>query len=436
MFDWLKKKLRTDVQIFFRGSRPRQATEFGFLRDAGFALRDAEATPPQRWRMHIEHPTLGHGELFPFDDTDGLDDVVLDWTPGLTPTEKDEIKPCRTRVGLSMPGGHGHLLRDQKNALRIVRAVMGDEGVAAMIFQSKLIWPRAALDFELSHDADVDVEALYCTHAVGSEGSGEVNWLHTHGLAEIGGFDFDILDPDAELLGRRADGVRAIAFAIIGGDIKPDTARFTLCSPPGDVRLVPVHEFAAQADPALQRRIGFGDEDHRANRSIVCEPAGGLLSRLSKRPKPSRFLSEQQGDGGMWNFTTAATNLMRERARNTFPLLRALHTEFAEFELTVVAKLGFRVDGGGPEEREHIWFEVHDLDDDVIDGTCANQPYHVSSLQQGERGRHPAELLTDWMMLSPVGPVTPRSTFAARWMRENLDRVRVLYQEMKAQGQG
>jgi hypothetical protein len=86
-----------------------------------------------------------------------------------------------------------------------------------------------------------------------------------------------------------------------------------------------------------------------------------------------------------------------------------------------LAKIGYVVDGGGADEREHLWFEVHELHDDCIDGTLLNQPYWIERLNEGDRGSHPLELLSDWSVLTPFGPINPHAFYARRLVREHHD---------------
>ena len=123
---------------------------------------------------------------------------------------------------------------------------------------------------------------------------------------------------------------------------------------------------------------------------------------------------------------------MAERAKATLGVLRAMAAEFAEFEVVTIAKLGYPTGDGG---KEHLWFEVHGFGDDTLDATLANRPFAVD-LREGERAERPIELLTDWMLMTPAGNVTPRSLSAARRLREHADEIRASMAEARAAGRG
>ena len=117
---------------------------------------------------------------------------------------------------------------------------------------------------------------------------------------------------------------------------------------------------------------------------------------------------------------------MARRAKQTYALFRQLSDEFADLQAKPIVKLGYRIDGGKPDELEHMWFEVHALHDSTIDATLTNKPRQVSSLQPGQRRQHPVELLTDWMLISPAGMINPRDTRPARTMRLHRDKILTL----------
>jgi hypothetical protein len=102
-------------------------------------------------------------------------------------------------------------------------------------------------------------------------------------------------------------------------------------------------------------------------------------------------------------------------------VLSKLHEEFAQLGCRTGVKLGYPTDGGG---REHMWFLVEELGAASILATLLNEPYDVSTLQRGDRGRHAVELLTDWVIHTPLGVITPRSQVVARIVRERPDEVR------------
>ncbi|MBI5545120.1 MAG: DUF2314 domain-containing protein [Deltaproteobacteria bacterium] len=123
---------------------------------------------------------------------------------------------------------------------------------------------------------------------------------------------------------------------------------------------------------------------------------------------------------------------MAARAQKMLSVLRQVSEELAEFEPGVLVKLGYRMDGGGETDREHLWFEVHGFQGDSVDATLTNAPFYIARLQQGARGLHPLELLSDWAVFTPFGRVDPRQTRTLRFIRANRERLREVMVSVKA----
>lgn len=429
---WRNKKVGCLGFVFYRGDIAPNAEEFDFLSGQGIVL--SPATPDAgrtTWERGMTHPKWGSATIFGAPNPPRLSRLIIDCDSGLTPGERETAYQAGTCVGVRMEGSGGNILRDRKNFLYFLRALMGDDAVVSSDHIAEKLWSRQALDDELSHDADPDIESLYSLHLVVDATTKSEDWLHTHGLGEIGFFDFDILRPSQDLAGSSIDILRAIALLIVEGNLRSDTPRFTIARPGGDIRSVSVSEFMRKASPATATLRDDSDDHHVTNRIIICDPASGLLSRWFDRPRPSSFLSGER-DGVAVSFSKDASNLQSERARLTYGFFRSICAEFAEFDLPRLVKLGYPVDSGSPDDREHLWFEVHELEDDRMEATLANQPFNIARMRRGDRGWHEVDKLTDWTLMTPWGYITPRSTKALRAIREQPETFRSLMERHQA----
>jgi uncharacterized protein YegJ (DUF2314 family) len=227
-----------------------------------------------------------------------------------------------------------------------------------------------------------------------------------------------------------ADPIRAIATMILDGEVGPDEGRFRFGHPGGDGRLVPAAAFMRDGDPSM---TALRDADsHAERRSVLCEPVGRKLLGFGRgdRPEPIHFARRPPAEQFVIYFPTSTTTLMAERAQATVGVLRALLAEFAEFEVVAVVKLGYPTPDGG---KEHLWFTAHGFGDETVDATLENTPFAVD-LEPGVRAERPLELLSDWMLLTPAGQVTPRSMIAARRVREHADEIRAAMTQAGAEG--
>jgi hypothetical protein len=409
MFSLLRRSLPSGGRVLFRGVIPPPWASIRWPSAATVTALDP--TDDFAWRAEVEHPDWGRADVCAF--RQGAPALpFIEFTTALTAAERAEALLGHATIGVRATTSAGNVLRDRKRLLRWLRTLLEADGVVAIDDGSLLPWSRAMLDDELGHDAPLDVEALYTLHAVAGDG-GRVTWLHTHGLAEIGAFDFDILEPSDRFMLSCADPCRSLACAGLEGLARPGDTRYALAHPGGDVGLVPVADFVVKAS-TRHRALRTEDEAHGGNRVVLCEPTG-WLSSWRQAPRPSRFLSTTDSDRVMFRFSEDATALGAERAQQTVPVLRTLAAEFSDLQLPILLKLAYETDRGS---REHLWFEGHELGDDHADATLVNAPFDIAAMREGDRGVHPYERLSDWQILSPVGSMSPRNVSAARLIRE------------------
>ncbi len=409
--------------VLYRGTVRPRAEEFSFLKKHGITL--GPGMPGEgglAWSLRLSHREWGEADLLCPHEPPMPNGYAVEFANGLSPAERKECKAAGTAVLVHCKATRKHVPSDRKRMLRYARAVMGDHALCVLDHGSDAFWSRAGLDEELAHDADLDIQSLFSVHAVADPTGQRVHWLHTHGLDKLGAFDFDILNPGEDIMVHDSEVVRAIAFMIASGVPQEGERRVPLGSPGGDLWFVPAAEFQERAAERFTR-IRNEPEHHTRKRVVLCDP--GLPVRGYK-PHPSRFLSRSL-EGCRLHITKEATDLMAARARASLPLLQRLREEFAEFPLQVVAKIGYETDTG-PDENENggvtvMWFDVHGIEGDSLDATLVSEPFDISRLKVGDRGRHPVERLADWMIVTPLGDITPRTQLPARILRENREEI-------------
>jgi len=433
MFGWKKQVIEHQGVVTFRGLPPRLENLARPLANCGIHVTPAKAERDVLWSAALEHPNWGKAGIRCPRHFEPIPHAMLEFDPRLDDADRQAARAGKSGISVSLESTKGDVLRDRKQLLRFMGCIMDNDGLIAMDMTPK-IWTREALDDELAHDADLDIESLFVTHLIhepvpeGSDQDPRAYWAHTHGLAELGALDFDILRPSPLLMGAGYDTFRSVAFLILEGKVGPSTDRHKVILPGGECSFVSIEEFNRKA-PAqdIALRDGRDDPVHNRKRLVLCDPRRrrrGLLGWLGfDKVRPSKLLSTIDDEHMMCIYTSSATELMAERARQTFGLLQKLTEEFREFEVQALVKLGYVVDGGDPNQREHMWFEVNYFARGKIDATLLNQPFNIARMKAGDRGEHDLEMLTDWQILTPIGSITPREMVAARRLRVNRERI-------------
>lgn len=441
---WWKRKTESAIagSVLFRGRWPARHTDFLFLDRHGIQLTPSPRAEDGSWTASLTHAEWGEATLT-FDPHLPLPPrELIDWDPRLTTEEKALAVQGGSSIGVTVQPRNGNVLRDRKELLRFLHAVMGDDGLCAVDHTAQSFWSREALELELAHDADLDIEALYTTHLITQEGTAEdapgpAYWLHSHGLGELGFWDFDVLEPSDALNGEAHDLVRVLAFASVEGRLTDAGERVQLVDGV-DVVGIDARTFRARSDqrqhPTWRHDL---DEAHLARHLVVCEPpsGAGFFGRLlgRDRPRASAFLQDPLSRRFLFQLSTSATELLADRSRRTLGLFSALREELEILEPQALVKLGYVVDSDtGDDHREHLWFEVHGIGPEGIDATLVNEPFDIARMHAGQRGLHSPELLSEWAIMTPIGRINPRSTRALRTFRQERERIVELLAMMKA----
>lgn len=431
MLSWFARDVQFAGSAFFRGTFPLRAENFEHLKGLGVEITAAEPSENAMWSLQLRHPEWGQAMLACIREMPMPPHILIEWDSQLIPGEVEEIKACGTSVQLMYEGKQRNVLRDRKNALLYLHAILGEEGVAALDHVAQRFWHRDALALEAAHPAELDVEGIMTFHAVSDE-EGSPTWLHSHGLGEIGFLDFDIVRPSETLLEEGQDLLRCVAFGLLEGSLKPGGSFEPIGGKP-KIMAVTAGEFMEKAAPDDAGLRDDPDGSHLEKRVVLCDPkAGGLRSLFSSRPKPSSVLSEPFPESGLIHFSKESTELMAARAKATLGFFSGIAEELKEFEGRALIKLGYAVDGSEEDGSEHLWFDYHGMVDGQIDATLINEPFRIERLKAGQRGVHDPALLTDWSIFTPIGNITPRSSRGLRFIRQNKDAIR---QAMKAAGE-
>lgn len=431
---WFRKKIEHSGVVFLDQPGQPKPEMFHELARCGIDVNPGKPGRDVLWSLELRHPEWGDAvlECMSNFEAPGLDDLAM--VSNLTKTEIGDFGRARSWLALRHGASAGHLLRDRKRFLRFAFAALSDKGPGIKDMLSGGYWSKCALEEELSHDADLDVDHLFVIHAVQDEDDPDaVVWAHTHGLSELGHFDVDVLSPSGDTCSARHELFRTVAAAVLEETARCDGEPVSLFRPGGPVRFVSARRFLAQARPGHTAAYSkLLTDTHLHGHAVACEPGPGFAGRLLRGsgPRPCRWLSQPWAEEGMCFHSPGMTGLMAERARATMGLFNAWRAEFAPFDPRGLVKIGYETDGD-PQHAEHLWFEVHGIEDDRVDATLLNEPYDISRMRANERGWHALERLTDWSIMLPFGQLTPRSLPFARTIRENRG---VILEAMKKSG--
>ncbi|MCC6898608.1 MAG: DUF4026 domain-containing protein [Polyangiaceae bacterium] len=427
---WKKPTLESAGSVLYRGRIPPRAENFEYLTELGVELRPGRSAESEHWALDAKHPGWGEARITCLRDAPLPPDVLIDFDPRLLPDERELARRAGSSVSVWMEATRANVLLERKRMLSYLRALMSSDGVVAVDHTAQTFWSRDDLDSELEHDAELDVLSLFTVHSV--TGAGErVFWLHTHGLSELGGFDFDIIDPSPDLDGRTWDLIRAFGFAIVEGSVSSGGPPLEIVGGMPPVRFVASADLRAARGADFPEWVSALDESHLGGHAVACDAERNFLGLFRRKPTPSGWLSGPLGDDMPTQFSQSASELMARRATATWGVFQAARADLEALALPALVKLHYADSRGSVE---HLWFEVHQTRDDSVDATLINEPFSDVGLRAGERRNHELSRLSDWSIMSPLGQVTPRSLRLLRSLRQNREEVAAALAAYRAEG--
>lgn len=97
---------------------------------------------------------------------------------------------------------------------------------------------------------------------------------------------------------------------------------------------------------------------------------------------------------------------------------------FGRENITILLKVGLEVDEEFKEEGnsfEHIWFELKEKHEDTFTAELTQEPYYVKALHEGAVLDFPYSQITDWIIFSQEGRVTPDDVYLLAYDGWNLE---------------
>jgi uncharacterized protein YegJ (DUF2314 family) len=151
------------------------------------------------------------------------------------------------------------------------------------------------------------------------------------------------------------------------------------------------------------------DEFHSHPSGILFAPKKRWLGLFGSRYRnPARYLPVLEDNPLLYVSNLETTRMRRLAAERLDRFLALFERHGQSDDWMFLVKLGYTVDHADAEEdREHLWFQVHDVDEDRFDATLINEPYAIDRMHEGQRDHHDRHLLSDWSLHCPHGSFDP-----------------------------
>ncbi len=248
-------------------------------------------------------------------------------------------------------------------------------------------------------DIEPPEEVLWITRLVEEPEGGDPEdrwaWITTHGLTRCGRAELEMLGVPAVLSSEAVHLVDGLAALTLETPLPPIGQPISL----GSELLVSLLE-CERAIPML--RDGMPGREGRNTPSIV------ISSHDETSVYPHDALTIlQMGETAVMK-TLRSTNRRATLAKSKWTLLLKAAKNIGTSEhATCLAQVPWSNNEDENSPREYLWFRIVEISTDTITGELAHKPALVTSLEEGHREEIIKADITDWVVMTPVGPMGP-----------------------------
>jgi len=364
-----------------------------------------EAGPAAQWRARarVKWDDEETECILSLEHKDKLEDFHFERI-GFSDEEKDVATRSSWAVGVETVFGEDVLL-DFHRQLKVLNA-LGLAPPAVLDTTACVLHPGSWVREAATAETPPDPANLFAIHAVSGDDSEDAPmWLHTHGLLRCHSIEYELMGVDGEYAAAMGRLLNVVAMlSLIEGPPPPDTT----FQPVEGLELVwlpfeiGMKKFGRDALGSSKDRV----EHHDFPSGILLLRRGFWIFKRYATPNAyGAFLDGNPLIGISAEETERMTGLARER----LAVFDGYFRQYAEAEdWAFLVKLGYKIDDAQDEgDREHLWFEVHAIEDDRVDAVLVNQPYYIARMQEGDRDWHDLGLLTDWAIICKYGQYNP-----------------------------
>ncbi|WP_160686560.1 DUF4026 domain-containing protein [Clostridium sp. C2-6-12] len=275
------------------------------------------------------------------------------------------------------------------------------------------VWAKITAESKIPPSYDY----IYSIQAISDEDGGV--WLHTHGLNRCGSIEVEILQSNKDTYKNHYYILQTIAKRVIsdGGFVDEEEAFWIGRMNNGESLVATWISWTIATSLYKNKDILGGIKDrvegHKFNTGVVYI----YLSEEDYKKRKYTHVSavdEEISDNLLMMFTTEETIHMSSLAKERIKYFRDAINN-AENEIHGLMKMGLLVDEEYQNEekdnREHIWFEVIEINDTKIRGILTQEPYYIKNLEVNSEMELAIEDLTDWILYTPDNQITPDSVY-------------------------
>ena len=259
---------------------------------------------------------------------------------------------------------------------------------------------------------------LYTIHIVGDdEDKNEGLWFHTHGLYRCGILEIEMLRI-VECVEEQYNYLKGVVNVFLKkgmlkegqpisvGYSKDKDIVYTWLPWERSLRRLADKKWFVKSKRFLGDRSDRGNDVHDGPSAVLFAYDNG---KLLKPDYYSKIISENP----IVYISTEETSRMASIAEERFFHFKEIFNQYkSNEEWSFILKIGCLTDEARKtEDREHLWFEVQEMNDRDFKGKLMNDPYSVSDMKKDNVYNLRLSNLSDWIIYSPNESFSPDSIY-------------------------
>lgn len=254
---------------------------------------------------------------------------------------------------------------------------------------------------------------IYTVQAV--SGDDDCVWLHSHGLNRCGIPELEVLNSTRDTYQSHYNIIETMAGRLLELEEPLEMGEpFYLARVTEDIpmftTLVPWQEAVEHYPEDMLGGKCDREDGHNENTCgifVFASPEDLEKGEYS----PVSIFDEFLQDNPLYMISNKETDRMRNLAaeRLNYMLEAAKNDENA-----IILKIGLEMDEEFREddnEREHIWFELLEVEDGAVRCRLTQEPYFVKNMHEGSEGTYTFDMITDWLIYTKERRISPDDVY-------------------------
>lgn len=314
-----------------------------------------------------------------------------------------------------------HILEAYHTQLKIISGLLPD-CLAVLDHSSEKVLSGKWVQLAAKSNVLPSPRYIFTVQAVAGE-SDEV-WLHSHGLNRCGLPELEILNSTKDMFNDHYNIIEIMAKRLLEEGEPPEEKEPVYLAMVADG--IPLMATVVNWREAVHRYPadllgGASDrkESHNENTyAIFCYPNPKALKK--KQYCEVNVYNEYLSQNPIYMLTTQETERMRRLAAERLTYMLKM---FGRENIKVLVKVGLETDAEFQEEGngfEHIWFDLKEKHEETFLAELTQEPYYIKDLHAGAIMTFPYSQITDWIIFTPDGRVTPDDVYLLAYDGWNL----------------